>query len=86
MSFDEFWGIYSRKVKKKEARKMWERLSQENKDKALAAIINHAKHWEEKGTEMQYIPHPSSWLNGERWEDQLEETSAKVLFLRSVRK
>jgi hypothetical protein len=24
------------------------------------------------GTERQFIPHPATWLNGERWEDELE--------------
>ena len=23
-----------------------------------------------KNTEMKFIPHPATWLNGERWEDE----------------
>jgi hypothetical protein len=30
------------------------------------------------GTEKQYIPHPSTWLNGERWEDDLESEKAET--------
>ena len=26
-----------------------------------------------KNTEVKYIPHPSTWLNQERWEDSLQE-------------
>lgn len=84
MSFEIFWGHYVRKIKKKDARRMWDRLTPENKQRALAAIIEHAKHWEEKSTEMQYIPHAASWLNGERWEDVLTETKQnwKLRFIR----
>ncbi len=86
MNFDIFWGFYPRKIKKKDAKKMWDRLTQENKQKALDAIVKHKEHWEDIGTEIQYIPHAASWLNGERWDDEFEEVNlAKVNFLRSVK-
>ena len=34
-----------------------------------------SKQWKEANG--QYIPHPSTWLNGERWEDELEPSEEK---------
>ena len=28
-----------------------------------------------EGKEKQYIPHPTTWLNGERWDDDIEDVS-----------
>ena len=40
--------------------------------KILAALQRHKKFakWTKDGGE--YIPHPTTWLNGRRWEDELE--------------
>ena len=71
MDFNQFWMCYPRKVGKLTAKRSWEKLSAENKQKALEAIEQHRKYWVKKGTEWDYIPHASTWLNQERWEDEL---------------
>ena len=70
-NFDEFWSIYPRKVGRLTAKRSWEKLSQENKQKALEAIVEHRKYWVAKGTDWEFIPHASTWLNQERFEDEL---------------
>lgn len=71
--FDEFWEAYPRKTSKAEARKAWNKLkpNEELREKMLASI----EAW--KGTdqwrEPRYIPHPSTWLNQERWNDEAPE-------------
>lgn len=70
--FEVFWKKYPRHIAKKNALKAWSRL---NVDDALCQKIMHALEralvtlqWQNP----QYIPHPATWLNGERWNDEVE--------------
>ena len=72
MTFQEFYSRYPKKVAKKDAEKAWARLTDEQKKAALEALPKHIRSWEVKGTIKEYMPHPASWLNGERWEDEIE--------------
>ena len=69
--FDEFWSIYPRKIAKAIARKAWQRLSANQQLMAAKAINTHCQYWKTKETELEFIPHPATWLNQERWEDEL---------------
>ena len=71
MTFENFWSQYPKKVGKLTAKRSWEKLSQENQQKALEAIVEHRKYWAAKGTDWEFIPHASTWLNQERFEDEL---------------
>lgn len=71
MTFEQFWQQYPKKVGKLTAKRSWEKLSLENQQKALEAIVEHRKYWSAKGTELEFIPHASTWLNQERFEDEL---------------
>ena len=70
--FARFWTAYPRKVSKETARKAFERLNPD--DDLLAAMIEAIERqklspqWQENGG--QFIPHPATWLNGRRWEDE----------------
>ena len=75
--FEQFWAVYPRKVGKKMAEKAFNRLKPENKIKALNSISAHVSYWEAAGTEKEFIPHASTWLNGERWEDEIEAPKPK---------
>ena len=67
--FETFWLAYPRKIGKKKAATIFNSLKE--KDKVIEGIGKYAHYWEETGTEPQYIPHPSTWLNQERWNDIL---------------
>jgi hypothetical protein len=69
--FDEFWSIYPRKIAKAVARKSWQKLSAEQQLMAAKAIDSHCQYWKAKETELEFIPYPATWLNQERWEDEL---------------
>ena len=69
--FDKFWVVYPRKVNKGFAMKAWEKAASKA---APALIIAAVEAWKgSKGfPEPDFVPHASTWLNGERWLDQLE--------------
>ena len=69
--FDEFWSLYPRKIAKATARKAWQRLTAEQQLMAAKAIDTHCQYWSAKETELEFIPHPATWINQERWEDEL---------------
>ena len=69
--FNEFWSLYPRKIAKATARKAWSKLSAEQQLMAAKAIDTHCQYWRAKETELDFIPHASTWLNQERWEDEL---------------
>ena len=71
MTFEQFWQQYPKKVGKLTAKRSWEKLSLENQQKALEAIVEHRKYWTAKGTEWEFICHSSTWLNNHRFEDEL---------------
>lgn len=72
IDFAAFWQAYPKKVAKKDALKAWVRIDERAYPKILAAIAAHcqSEQWRKDGG--NFIPHPATWLNGERWEDQLE--------------
>ena len=67
--FDDFWKLYPRRVGKGAARRAWAKAVSRGADPA--AILEAAARLpaEYAGRELCYVPHPSTWLNGERWED-----------------
>ena len=69
--FADFWQQYPRKVAKKAAEKAWKKLTFTEQTKALEAITQHVKYWETKDTERDFIPHPATWLNQGRFDDEL---------------
>jgi hypothetical protein len=69
--FDEFWSAYPRKIAKAVARKAFAKLTEQQQLDACKAIDDHNAYWQTKETELEFIPHPATWLNQERWEDEL---------------
>ncbi len=68
--FVRFWKAYPRKVGKHEARKAWDKAgASKDIDRVLRMIrlLKESPDWFEK--EIQFIPHPSTWINQRRWED-----------------
>jgi len=69
--FDEFWDLYPRKVSKRVAQRKFELLTKAEQQQALEALPNHIKYWKSKNTEMEFIPHASTWLGQYRFEDEI---------------
>jgi len=70
--FENFYNEYPRKIGKTQANKSWEKISpsEEVFNEIMAGLANYIKH-EWKGKEMKYIPHAATWLNQERWKDEV---------------
>lgn len=70
--FEDFWRLYPKKRKKSEARKKFMRIKDEEIEKIMSWLNRYLEYWRRKGTEMQYIPDPTTWINQERRNDELE--------------
>ncbi len=80
--FENFWKIYPRKVGKLAALKSWEKISPnlelQNKMKETVELQKKTDQWKKENG--QYIPHPSTWLNQGRWDDDVgQNKSTRVL-------
>lgn len=69
-AWEAFWQAYPRKTGKGAARRAWPvALDKTHGDAEL--IIAAARTYAGTITELRYAAHPSTWLNGERWTDDL---------------
>lgn len=68
IEFEDFWSLYPRRVAKKEARTAWNKIDAKLHTQIMTALFEWARIWGARG-EIQYVPYPATWLNGDRWED-----------------
>lgn len=72
--FAEFWQQYPKKVVKSDALKAWRKLKPGGRLLAdmMAALEKQraSADWIKDGG--QFIPHPATWLNKRRWEDETQ--------------
>ena len=70
--FAEFWTHYPRKVKRKDAVKAWRAINPDvDAQRAIAkGLMTQIKSPDWAKDNGKFIPHPTSWLNGRRWEDE----------------
>lgn len=64
--FSDFWERYPRKTDRTKAEKAWRNLSMTEQKAAIADVGNGRFTNKEK----RYIPHPTTYLHGKRWEDE----------------
>jgi hypothetical protein len=79
--FDDFWQRYPLHVGKQAARKAWGKLGP---SPPLGTIVDalawqrELPRWREEGG--RYVPHPATYLNGRRWEDERPPPTALERF------
>lgn len=67
--FDAFWNAYPRKMGKPAALKAWKSVDGNRCAKTIAAgLARWVDYWTWRN-EPEYVPHPATWLNQRRWED-----------------
>ncbi|OZC84504.1 hypothetical protein CH282_15315 [Rhodococcus sp. 06-418-1B] len=65
-AFGSFWGAYPRKVGKKDALKAFKKAAASaNLDDIISGAVSFGL--DPNLPDEKYIPHPATWLNGERW-------------------
>lgn len=75
--FAQFWKLYPRKVDKAKAEKAWNKLDLTPGlfTEICTAVAKQATSLDWLKSGGQYIPHPTTWLNGRRWEDEAVNSS-----------
>jgi len=69
--FDKWWDKYPRKVEKYKAATLFSKIMNEVEfDTLIEATEKFAEAVKDK--EKKFIPHPTTWLNGRRWNDPIE--------------
>jgi hypothetical protein len=69
--FEHFWKLYPRKVDKQRALRAWKKVCTEEYPVVFAAVERATQSEQWKKEDGQFIPHPSTFLIGRRWEDQI---------------
>lgn len=72
--FERFWKAYPNKKGKLKAYEAWKKLKSQLPpvDKLVDIVEKHknSRDWQKDGG--KYIPHPATWLNQGRWEDEID--------------
>jgi len=82
--FDQFWKEYPRKVGKPKAKQAFYKAVK--KEETFDAVMDglrrykNTERWTRAVTagELDFIPHPTTWLNQRRWEDEIPEPAQRV--------
>lgn len=78
-SFGAFWNSYPRKVAKGAAERAFAKIAPDAEllARMLAAVAAMERsyradrtHWRDGVLDPSYLPHPATWLNARRWEDE----------------
>lgn len=71
--FDMFWALVPRRVGKKAAERAWRAVERRGESQeAIDGMRAYAQAFAQSGTELKYVPHPSTWLNRRGWDDDLQ--------------
>lgn len=77
--FEEFWKVYPKKVSKVSAQKAFEKkCDSEDTFKKIMEGLNKVIELDWSTRDSQYIPYPATWLNQERWNDDVKEAVRKT--------
>ena len=83
--FDEFWTIYPRKANKKKAQEAWKKVKADDIDNIIADVKYMAKSKDWTKEDGKYIPHPTTYINGERWKDNEQPAKQPQQELKIIR-
>jgi len=74
-AFEVFWKEYPRKVSKQKALKAFIKQGCYGKLEDILTALAKQKQTQQ-WQDAQYIPHPTTWINNARWEDEVTQTKA----------
>jgi len=73
--FNDAWLAYPRKIGKGNAEKAWDKAIKKIDERELCKLLSQYID-SLSGRDQKFIPHLSTWLNGERWHDDIEAPQA----------
>jgi DNA-binding transcriptional ArsR family regulator len=76
--FEAFWQAYPRRIARPAALKAWKRARRRGSDATtiIGGAERWAAYWTTTGTETRFVPHPATWLNQHRWNDNTDPTTS----------
>tara|TARA_R100000773_G_scaffold1465_4_gene2164 strand:+ start:2051 stop:2683 length:633 start_codon:yes stop_codon:yes gene_type:complete len=72
-TFDQFWEYYPRKVAKKKAFQIYQKLKKED----ILKVLSSVKLLSKNVGDINFTPYPATWLNQERWNDEVTQSNKK---------
>ena len=66
-SFDTFWDLYDKKVGKDKAKRLYDKLSREDR----MAVIQYIPRYKKAQPDKQYRKNPETFLRNRSWEDEI---------------
>jgi uncharacterized protein YdaU (DUF1376 family) len=77
LGFDDFWTVFPKKADKKKAREIWKRRKlDKTADLIISDVVKRIKL--DKKWIGGFITNPTTYLNGDRWEDEIELDEKKI--------
>nr|DAS51609.1 MAG TPA: replisome organizer [Caudoviricetes sp.] len=71
-AFEDWWNLYPRKQGKRKALNEWRRATKRvSRDELNSKTQRFADFHNHEGTDKQFIPLPTTWLNRDGWDDEL---------------
>lgn len=71
-SFEKFWNIYPKKIAKQKAFSSWKKIPASEHEVIYSDLGRKVRSDQWLKDNGQYIPNPATYLNQERWKDQVE--------------
>ncbi len=78
--FLEFYKLYPRKINKKGAQRSWDKIDPKEHGQIFTALEAYKKSEQWLVQDGKFIPYPATWLNQERWKDELPAPPPKKAF------
>ena len=69
--FESFWSSYPKKLSRKDAEKAFAKTNPMEFETIMASLDKWKKSYEWAKDGGQYVPNAATWLNGERWNDEV---------------
>lgn len=76
-AFELFWSAYPKKVGKGLARKTFDRLMSRKNSPSIHDLLAGVERYRLSVSDPRYIAHPTSWLNAERWTDEISTPASE---------
>jgi hypothetical protein len=78
-AFESFWRIWPRRIGKPKAQTAFgQACKRTSPEEIIAGAATWAQHWGNERTDPQFIPHPTTWLNRDGWNDQPPDPAARA--------